>query len=222
MNINLQPISNVVGVLLMLLGLSMFITSAVAYYNNSEDYLHFIYSGGVTLVSGLIFWLYKFSTSTTVNKREGYLIVTLGWLFMGLFGALPYYLSGVAPYFSDAFFESVSGFTTTGATIFKDIEGLGQGILFWRSLTHWIGGMGIIVLTVALFPLLGIAGIELFVAEAPGPTADKVHPRIKETAKRLWLIYFSLPPRLLANVTPFTAESSQIHLHLEIEFKFFF
>jgi len=137
-------------------------------------------------------------------------IVAVGWLFLGLFGALPFYISGVTPLFTDAFFESVSGFTTTGASIFNDIESLPQGILFWRSLTHWIGGMGIIVLTVALFPLLGIAGIELFVAESPGPTADKVHPRIKETAKRLWFIYFGLTVCLFfllwyEGMTPFDA-----------------
>jgi len=127
-----------------------------------------------------------------VNKKEGYLIVSLGWVFMGIFGALPFYISGVVDNFTDALFESVSGLTTTGATIFEDIEVLPHGILFWRSMTQWIGGMGIIVLTIALFPLLGIAGIELFVAESPGPTADKLHPRIKETAKRLWFIYFGL------------------------------
>ncbi len=192
MQINFQPISNVIGVLMILLGLGMFITAGVSLYFESYDYLAFIKSGVVTFVFGLISWTYKFSSSTFVNKREGYLIVSLGWLFLGLFGALPFYFSGVTSYYTDALFESVSGFTTTGASIFNNIEGLPEGILFWRSLTHWIGGMGIIVLTVALFPLLGIAGIELFVAESPGPTADKIHPRIKETAKRLWFIYFSL------------------------------
>lgn len=162
------------------------------------------------MLTGAVLWFYKFSSNTVVNKREGYLIVTIGWLFLGLFGALPFYLSGVTPLYTDAFFESVSGFTTTGASIFKNIEALPPGILFWRSLTHWIGGMGIIVLTVALLPLLGIAGIELFGAESPGPTADKVHPRIKETAKRLWFIYFGLTVALSLllwweGMTPFDA-----------------
>jgi len=102
------------------------------------------------------------------------------------------YLSGITHGVTNSFFEAMSGLTTTGATILTDIEYVPRGILFWRSMTQWIGGMGIIVLTVALFPLLGIAGIELFVAEAPGPTSDKLHPRIKETAKRLWLIYVGL------------------------------
>jgi len=192
MNINLQPISNVIGVLMMLLGVAMLATAGVSLHFGSDDMFSFLKSSTITFFFGALLWLYKFRSGTTVNKREGYLIVALGWVFMGLFGALPFYLSGVTPLFTDAFFESVSGFTTTGATIFGEIESLPEGILFWRSLTHWIGGMGIIVLTVALFPLLGIAGIELFVAEAPGPTADKVHPRIKETAKRLWFIYLGL------------------------------
>jgi len=101
-------------------------------------------------------------------------------------------VSGEIPTVTEAFFETMSGMTTTGASILNDIESVPKGILFWRSMTQWIGGMGIIVLTVALFPLLGIGGIELFVAEAPGPTSDKIHPRIRETAKRLWFIYVGL------------------------------
>jgi trk system potassium uptake protein len=210
MRINYQPISNVVGVLMVLLGLSMFFTAGISYIYSGSDFRDFLICGGITVLSGALLWFSKFSTSTIVNKREGYLIVAMGWFFLGIFGALPFMLTGVTTNFADAFFESVSGFTTTGATIFSDIESLPPGILFWRSMTHWIGGMGIIVLTVALFPLLGIAGIELFVAESPGPTADKVHPRIKETAKRLWFIYFGLTMTLFfllwwQGMTPFDA-----------------
>jgi trk system potassium uptake protein TrkH len=111
---------------------------------------------------------------------------------MTLFGSLPYLISGSIPDLTNAFFETMSGFTTTGSTILDDIESLPKSILFWRSMTQWIGGMGIIVLTIAILPLLGIGGMELFIAEAPGPTKDKIHPRIKETAKRLWIIYFGL------------------------------
>ena len=111
---------------------------------------------------------------------------------MALFGTLPYIFSGVIPNFTDAFFETMSGFTTTGASVLNDIEAAPEGILFWRSMTQWIGGMGIIVLTVAILPILGIGGMELFVAEAPGPSTDKLHPRITETAKRLWTIYLAL------------------------------
>lgn len=210
MQINFQPISKVIGVLMVILGIGMFFTAGLSYHYNDWDVYPFVQSGTITILIGLGLWIYKFSSNTDLNKREGYLIVALGWMIMGLAGALPYYMSGVCTQYTDALFESVSGFTTTGATIFTDIEVLPQGVLFWRSLTHWIGGMGIIVLTVALFPLLGIGGIELFVAEAPGPTADKIHPRIKETAKRLWLIYLGLTALLfviliLEGMTPFDA-----------------
>lgn len=190
--INIQPISNVLGVLMIFLGLSMFVTALVSFYNQSNDYNPIFSSGLITFVFGLILWLYNFRTRMEVNKREGYLIVVFAWILLGLFGSLPFILSGATTSVTDALFESFSGFTATGASIFDDVESLGKGILFWRSLTHWIGGMGIIVLTVAMFPLLGIAGIELFVAEYPGPAADRLHPRIKETAKRLWFIYIGL------------------------------
>ena len=152
----------------------------------------FLQSALITFVSGAVLWLYKFKNNAEVNKREGYLIVFLSWLALSLLGALPFIMSGSVTSFVDGLFETVSGITTTGATILTDIEATSPTVLLWRSLTQWIGGMGIIVLTVALFPLLGIAGIELFVAEAPGPTSDKIHPRIKDTARTLWFIYFGL------------------------------
>lgn len=124
-----------------------------------------------------------------VQRKEGYIIVTFGWIVMSLSGMLPYLFSGAIPTVTNAFFETISGYTTTGATILEDIEALPEGILLWRSLTHWIGGMGIIVLAIAILPLLGIGGMQLFAAEAPGPSGDKLHPRITDTAKRLWLIY---------------------------------
>jgi len=125
-----------------------------------------------------------------MNKREGYIVVTFGWIIMTLSGTLPYLFTESIPSFTNAFFETMSGYTTTGATILNDIEAVPKGVLFWRSLTHWIGGMGIIVLAIAILPLLGIGGMQLFAAEAPGPSTDKLHPRITDTAKRLWLIYF--------------------------------
>jgi trk system potassium uptake protein TrkH len=192
MSINLQPISNVIGALLVLLGSIMFFCIPFSWANGSGDATALLFAGSWTMIAGIVSWQYRFKSSATVNKREGYLIVALAWLSMILFGGLPYYFSGTVSSITDAVFESVSGFTTTGASIMQDIEALPHGILMWRSLTQWIGGMGIIVLTVALFPLLGIGGIELFIAEAPGPTSDKIHPRIKEVAKRLWLIYVSL------------------------------
>ena len=126
---------------------------------------------------------------TNIQKREGYLIVTIGWLLMAVTGMLPFLTTGSIDSVCDALFETMSGYTATGSTILTDIESLPAGILFWRSMMHWIGGMGIIVLAIAILPLLGIGGMQLFSAEAPGPNSDKLHPRITDTAKRLWFIY---------------------------------
>ncbi|MBE0571748.1 MAG: TrkH family potassium uptake protein [Ignavibacteriaceae bacterium] len=162
-------------------------------YYQSDDILALLISGTGTSMIGLIIWLATRKTEITeLGKREGYLIVTLGWFVMAIFGALPFLLHGSISNYSDAFFETMSGFTTTGATILDDIEVLPPGLLFWRSLTQWLGGMGIIVLSLAILPLLGIGGMQLFTAEVPGVTKDKIHPRVKETAKRLWGIYVIL------------------------------
>ena len=143
-----------------------------------------------TMFVGVFSMYYTRGHKKEVKQKEGYIIVTFGWVIMSISGMLPYLFSGVVPDVTNAFFETVSGYTTTGASIMDDIEAMPEGILFWRSLTHWIGGMGIIVLAIAILPLLGIGGMQLFSAEAPGPSADKLHPRITDTAKRLWLIYF--------------------------------
>ncbi len=143
-----------------------------------------------TMFAGVFAMYYTRGHRKEVKKKEGYIIVTFGWIVMSISGMLPYIFSGAIPDITNAFFETISGYTTTGASIMDDIEAMPEGILFWRSLTHWIGGMGIIVLAIAILPLLGIGGMQLFAAEAPGPSADKLHPRITDTAKRLWLIYF--------------------------------
>ena len=145
----------------------------------------------VVLSLGALLMLFGRHYEKQLHKREGYLIVSLGWILMALSGTTPYLLSGAIGDFSSSFFETMSGYTTTGATLIEDIEVLPEGILFWRSTTHWIGGMGIIVLAIAILPFLGIGGIQLFSAEAPGPAGDKLHPRITDTAKRLWLIYLA-------------------------------
>ena len=163
------------------------------FYDDQNHINTFLLCSLITTSFGfLLRFLTKDEKNAEIKKRDGYLIVVGGWLCMTFFGTLPYLLSDSIPSFTDAFFETMSGFTTTGSTILDKIETLPKSILFWRSMTQWIGGMGIIVLTIAILPLLGIGGMELFVAEAPGPTKDKIHPRIKETAKRLWIIYFSL------------------------------
>ena len=157
-----------------------------------EDPKPLFLAGAATISMGGLAFIVRNPRGIPIRKREGYLIVFLSWVAMVLSGMLPYLFSGVIPTVPEALFETVSGMTTTGASVLTDIEVQPRGILYWRSLTQWIGGMGIIVLTVAIFPLLGIGGIELFAAEAPGPTSDKLHPRISETAKRLWFLYVGL------------------------------
>lgn len=195
--INFQPVVRVIGFLLIMLGALMLTGLPFSFYFQSGDHLPLLYSGLINIGFGIPLWFFTPKNVGNIKKREGYLIVALGWLSMVSFGSLPYLFSEVISSPIDAFFETVSGMTTTGASVLEDIEATPEGILYWRSLTQWIGGMGIIVLTVAIFPLLGIGGIELFVAEAPGPTSDKLHPRIRETAKRLWFIYLSLTALLM-------------------------
>ncbi len=209
--INFKPVIKISGALLMMLGVAMLTGLIPALYYGSDDKWALLQAGGFSIGLGLpMFFSIRSRQDGNIRKREGYLIVALGWLTMASASALPYIFSGTIPGWTDAFFESVSGITTTGASVVTDIEALPPGILYWRSLTQWLGGMGIIVLTVAIFPLLGIGGIELFVAEAPGPTSDKLHPRIRETARRLWFIYLGLTAALgiilfLAGMTVFEA-----------------
>ncbi|MBK7409111.1 MAG: TrkH family potassium uptake protein [Saprospirales bacterium] len=190
--INFTPISSFVGILLILVGILMLTALPFSLNYPGGNWEAFVYSSAITITVGTILWLVKFKNDKSITKRDGYLIVTIGWFSMVAFGSLPYLIGGSIPSLTDAIFETASGVTTTGASILTDIESMPKDILFWRSLTQWIGGLGIIVLTVAIFPLLGFGGIELFSAESPGPTSDKIHPRIQETAKRLWLIYLGL------------------------------
>ncbi|HEX9650886.1 MAG TPA: potassium transporter TrkG, partial [Cyclobacteriaceae bacterium] len=189
---HLKFIINFLGLLLVLNGIFMLSAVPFAWYYN-EPITPIVYSALISIIVGLPAWLaIKIEKGRDIRKRDGYLIVTLGWLIMSFSGTLPFILSGAIPNFTDAFFETISGYTTTGSSILNDIESLPKSILLWRSLTQWIGGMGIIVLTIAILPILGIGGMQLFMAEAPGITADKLKPRIQDTATRLWLIYVML------------------------------
>ena len=193
MRFNYKVILNVLGLLVLLNGAFMMLCVPFSLFFGGDDLYPLLMSGTITMLAGYTtFIITKNAKNKELKKKDGYLIVTLGWLAMSLFGTLPYILSGSITDFTNAFFETISGFTTTGATILTDIESLDEGILFWRSLTQWIGGMGIIVLAVAILPILGIGGMQLFVAEAPGISPDKLKPRITETAKRLWFIYVGL------------------------------
>jgi len=176
----------------MLNGCFMLMSVPFSWYHHEKSSFGILTAGIVTIFIGLLLWGFNKSAKKDIQNRDGYLIVTLGWLVLTLTGTLPYLLTDTITSFPDAVFETISGYSTTGSSILNDIEAVDKGVLFWRSATHWIGGMGIIVLTVAILPLLGIGGMQLFLAEAPGPSSDKLHPRITQTAKRLWLIYFGL------------------------------
>lgn len=177
------------GLLLMVNGGFMLLSSLVSWYYKDGVFNEMLMAGLVALGVGAVIMVFTKNHRKEIQKREGYIIVAFGWIFMALIGTLPYIFTGAIPSFTNAFFETMSGYTTTGASILTDIESIPNGVLFWRSITHWIGGMGIIVLAIAILPLLGIGGMQLFAAEAPGPGGDKLHPRITDTAKRLWLIY---------------------------------
>jgi trk system potassium uptake protein TrkH len=190
--LNFKIIISLLGLTSVLNGFFMLLAVPFSIYNHEPEKWGILFAGLTTILLGFILWFFTRNADKILGKKEGYLIVTLGWLMLTFTGTLPYVFTGSISNFTDAFFETLSGYSTTGASILTDIEVLPKGILFWRSATHWIGGMGIIVLTIAILPLLGIGGMQLFMAEAPGPSADKMHPRITETAKRLWLIYFTL------------------------------
>lgn len=168
-----------------------------AVYYQGPDQAALLQSIVITLTSGLVIFAIT-KTKGEIRYREGFAVVTFGWLLASLFGALPFLLSGVCTTFPDAFFEAVSGFTTTGASILTDVEAIPKGILFWRSLTHWLGGMGIIVFLVALLSHLGAGANQMFRAEVPGPVAEKITPRISEAAKILWLTYLVMTVVLTA------------------------
>ncbi|MBB4119031.1 trk system potassium uptake protein TrkH [Mesonia hippocampi] len=187
--LNLKIITHIMGLLLLCNGGFMLLACIASIIYKDGAIVELAGASFTTMLVGLILMFATKNHKKELKQREGYIIVTFGWVFMTLSGMLPYLFTGSIDNVTDAFFETMSGYTTTGATILNDIEILPHGVLLWRSLTHWIGGMGIIVLAVAILPLLGVGGMQLFAAEAPGPSADKLKPRIADTAKRLWLIY---------------------------------
>ena len=188
---SLRNVLSVVGLLLVFVGLSMLSAFAVSLLYGDGDALPLLLAALVTAACGAGAWRAT-GIESDISPREGYAIVTFAWTATAVFGALPYLFTGTIDSFPAAVFESMSGFTTTGATVFSDIEALPHGILFWRALTHWLGGMGIIVLAIAVLPYLGVGGMQLFKAEVPGPTPERLRPRIAQTAKLLWLVYVGL------------------------------
>jgi len=181
----------ILGALLLFLAAALLVPVPCALIFADGTATAFIYSAIICAgIGGGLF--VKCRSERDLSIREGFAVVTFGWVAFALFGALPYVLSGGIPSCVDAFFETMSGFTTTGSTILTDIEALAPSLLFWRSFTQWLGGMGIIVLSLAILPMLGVGGMQLFKAEVPGPTADRLTPRIQDTAKLLWGVYVLL------------------------------
>lgn len=187
--LNFKIIIRTLGFLLIGEGLFMLLALLVAAIYNEGDVPAFAISASITILTGAFASLFTRKANKVIGKREGYIIVSIVWIFFSFFGSLPFMLSNSIPALHDAFFETISGFTTTGSSILNNIEELPHGILFWRSLTQWLGGMGIIVLSLAILPAFGIGGMSLYAAEAPGVTYDKINPKIKDTAKILWNIY---------------------------------
>ena len=182
----------ILGHLLLLLTAMMLICLIFPITYGEDDLLAFAITAGITsAVGGLLMYLGR-GASRKLTRRNGYLIVSLAWIIFSIFGMLPFYLSGYIPNITDAFFETMSGVSSTGASILDNIEELPHGLLFWRSLTQWIGGLGIILFTIAVLPIFGFNGVQMFAAEATGPLHDKVHPRIGVTARWVWTLYASL------------------------------
>jgi trk system potassium uptake protein TrkH len=190
--IHTKAILNVLSALILFLVISLITPTIISLYDDSSDLNGFLVTIFSCVTIGFTLFLLTRNHNQELRAKDGFLIVTFGWISFALLGALPFYISGYIPFYTDAFFETMSGFSTTGATILTDIEALPRGLLFWRSLTHWLGGMGIILLSLAILPFLGVGGMQLFRAEVPGPTPDKLSPRIKHTAELLWGVYFIL------------------------------
>jgi len=195
---NIRALLNILGGLLTILGVTMVMPIFISIGYDGYDLYGFLYSSVICIGIGVPVWFIT-RRSKPLTNRDGFAVVTFSWILAAIAGALPFYLSGAIPNLTDAFFESMSGVTTTGATILGNpttlphlengIESLPHGILFWRSFLQWIGGMGIVVFYIAILPLLGVGGVQLFKAEVLGPVADKITPRVRETAKILWMVY---------------------------------
>lgn len=189
---NFKLIMKIQGSMLLIESIFLLLSLIVSFYYGESLSSTFIVPIAVCIVLGVVGLLLGHNSLARLGKREGALIVTSTWMLFSFIGMLPFLLSGSITGVANAFFETMSGFTTTGASVINNIESLPKSILFWRSMTHWIGGLGIIAISMALLPMFGFAGMQIFSAEATGPTKDKIHPKISETAKRLLLIYIVL------------------------------
>ena len=192
--INFKLIYKVIGALLFQEAFMMCLCMAMALGYKEEDALPFMGSIVVTTFFGFMFKYFGRKADNRLSRRDSYLLVTLIWVVFSLFGTLPFMLGGYINNFTDAYFESMSGFTTTGATIIDDVESLPHAILFWRSLTQWVGGLGIVFTTIALIPSIarGSGSTRVFAAEATGPLKSKLHPRLSTNVRWIWLVYLTI------------------------------
>ncbi len=190
---HLRLVSKVLSLLGAIVSLSMLWPLAWSLWDGSSDIRAFLVSIFFGIVFSIILFLFgRNADYDDLGIKDGFVVVSLAWVIASLVGAMPYWISGTVPTFTDAFFEAMSGFTTTGASVLSDIEANPRGILFWRDLTHWLGGMGIIVLSLAILPFIGVGGMQLYKAEVPGPIPEKMTPRIQQTALYLWGVYVIL------------------------------
>ena len=190
--INWKMIYKIMGFLLFIEAGFLSLCIALSAFYQEPDLPAFIISTLITIAVGIPLSYAGKQAERKLSRKDGYVVVTFAWILFSLFGMLPYYISGYIPNLTNAYFETMSGFTTTGASILNNIEAFPHGLLFWRSMTQWIGGMGIVIFTIAVLPIFGVGGIQLFAAEATGPKFDKITPRIDITAKWIWTIYFGL------------------------------
>lgn len=189
---NYRLVLRVMGSLMLIESIVLLFVTLIPILYKENDAYYFLLSAGIAFTLAMMSLFLGRNPPANIGKREGSFIVTFTWIVFTLIGLLPFWLSDAIPSFTDAFFETMSGFTTTGASILNNIEELSHGMLFWRNFTHWMGGLGIIVISLAVLPMFGVSGTQLFAAETTGPTKDKIHPKISETAKRLFAIYILL------------------------------
>lgn len=190
--LNYKIISNILGTLLFIEAAMMTWCMTMALFMDEDDSVAFIISVILTILGGIVFKYLGRNSDNSLGRREAYLLVTLTWIIFSLFGSFPFIISGYITNFTDAYFETISGFTTTGCSILDDVESLPHGILFWRTMTQWIGGLGIVFFTIAIIPSLVGGNVKVFSAEATGPIRAKMHPRLSTTAKWIWSIYLFL------------------------------
>ena len=189
---NWRIVFKTMGMLTLIEALFMLVPTFIAWWYNDPDFGAWIVSSAITMISSWFLLVAGRKAEKRVGEREGYVIVATVWIVYSLFGMLPFYLSGCLTSFTDAWYETMAGFTTTGSTVFTDVAAQSHSILLWRSLMQWLGGMGIIVLSVAILPMFGLGGMQLYSAEVTGVSYEKLSPRIADTAKHMWITYIGL------------------------------